>query len=742
MKHLLTGLRAGALAALLLTLWSFVGASETMSQASEATGAYFVPTALGLLGMPQLVFGLLIGVVVAGWARLAGKDAGAKLSRPDHDRRAAAALLTAPVLAGLVAAGVGGLHMAVTGNFVRTTFQAMGLAAGAAVLTGAALVVSPLIFGFFSALAARVFPADEAEARAPRATLTVLGIYIIVGVSGLVVAYQYASGLNVWPTSMLQTVLLALLLTPALFGVMTKFSVDRIAWKVGLPVAGALAVSLCFVGSYHWTSATPEMRRAVTQERTLVAQTASALRPLADRDGDGYAAGWGGIDCDDADPAIYPGATEIPGDGIDQNCSGADAEPPSVEDHPSRRILGRAIDAARNAATKEAEQIPEPPPNVVLILVDTVRQDHLGFAGYERDTSPNIDRVAEEGVAFMDAYAPSPHTPRSLPPLFFGRYPSRLNLYKKIWNYPTVTDDNLGLFEVLDDEGRYNVGMTSHFYFKDRRGMDQGFDEWDNEGALSISESNDDIAAPRIWEKVEPTIEQLGARWRDDQQPFGLFVHFFEPHARWIGHDEFDFGRGQTQRERHINNYDSEIAFADAYVGRVIDKLEEEGLYDDSVVIITSDHGEAFNEHGYYFHGQALHNPVLKVPLIIRVPGWFARQVDGPVSLIDVAPTLLELFGIAIPDDFEGRSLVEAMLGRSGVPDRPVFAELLPYTHLKEKHQAITDGDDKLIHIVTSGVEEYYDLAEDPGEQTNLINERPERAAELKERLDRFMQGN
>ncbi|MFP4598361.1 MAG: sulfatase-like hydrolase/transferase [Persicimonas sp.] len=740
MKHLLNGARAGVIAALLLTLWSFLGADEAMGDASEATGIYYVLSAFGLLGLPQVIYGLAVGAVAGGWARLFEKRD--RLFNRTDDQRLAAILLTAPVLAVLVGAGVGALHLAVTSSFVRTSFQAMGLTAGAVVLVGAAFVAAPLIYAPLAALFTRLFPVGEDdESAVPRSTLTVLGIYAIVAVGGAIVAYQYAVELQVWDTSLLQMAIAGVAATPALFLLMWKLDVARIAWRVGVPIAGALAAVVCFFGAFGWTSSSSEMRQATTRSSTLLAKTTQALQPLADRDGDGYASGLGGIDCDDTDPDVYPGAKEIPGNGVDENCSGEDAPPPSAEDHPSRKIVSRAIDSGRNAATKEAENIPDPPPNVVFILVDTLRQDHLGYAGYERDTSPNIDRLADEGVAFMDTYAPSPHTPRSIPPLFFSRYPSRMNFYRPTWNYPKILDDNLSVFEVLDDHGRRNVGVTSHFYFEEDQGIRQGFDDWKNEGAGSISESNDDIAAPRVWKQAEPTIEQLAERWRQDQEPFSLFVHLFEPHARWIGHDDYDFGRGSTQRERHINNYDSEIAFADAYVGRIIDKLEQEGIYDEVVVVLTSDHGEGFNEHGHYFHGQTLYNEVIKIPMIIRVPGWFGRKVDGAVSLLDVAPTLLELFGISIPTDFEGESLVEAMLGRSGVPDRPVFAELLPYTNWKEKHQAIIDGDDKFILVVTSGVEQLFDLAEDPGEQDDLSGEHPERAAELKSKINKFMQG-
>jgi arylsulfatase A-like enzyme len=748
MKHLLTGIRAGVICALALTLWSFLGAEAAMGETSEATGFYYVLTAFGLLGLPQIVFGAALGVLVAGWVRLLGADFRTQLSKREVDRKTAANLLSAPVLAAIVGGGVGAVHVAVTAGFVRTSFQALGLTVAAAVLTTVAMLAAPLVLNIFSSLLARLFPATDDTPETPRATMTVLGVYAIAVIGGLVFVYQYASGLQVWSTALLRMGVGAMLLTPLLFFAMWRFEVDRLAWSVGVPIAGSLAAVVCFFGAFGWSSSSQEMRQATTQHSELVAVVAKALKPLADSDGDGYASGLGGIDCDDTSADIYPGAQDIPGNGVDESCSGADAELPSGNDHPSRKIVSLAINAAQSAAAREAANIPDPPKNLVFILVDTLRPDHLGYAGYERETTPNIDKIAAESVAFMDTYAPSPHTPRSIPPLFFSRYPSRMKWYRPNWNYPKILDDNLSMFEVLDDQGFYSVGMTSHFYFEKDQGIRQGFDEWDNAGAGSISESNDDIAAPRIWKKTEPTIEALASRWKTtgssskQAEPFALFIHLFEPHARWIGHSEYDFGRGSTPRERHINNYDSEIAYVDAYVGRIVQKLKDEGLYDNSVLVLTSDHGEGFDEHGHFFHGQTLYNEVIRVPLLIRVPGWNSRKVEGPVSLLDVAPTLLSLFDITIPSVFQGENLTEAMLGRQGVPDRPIFAELLPYTSWKEKHQVIIDGDDKLIINVTNGVEELYDLATDPGEQKNIRQDDKERGDALKDKLYEFMQGN
>ena len=476
------------------------------------------------------------------------------------------------------------------------------------------------------------------------------------------------------------------------------------------------------------------MRSAVTQQSALLAEMAQALQRFGDRDKDGHAGSLGGADCDDARADIYPGAKDLPDNGVDEDCDGQDAARPGLDNHPVKRAVSAALSSARRDLKSLSEAAPpKPPKNIVLILVDTLRYDHMGFAGYPRSTSPHIDALASESIVFERAYATAPHTPRSIPSLFFGRYPSQMDWRGGQYNYPKVKPENLGLFEILAERGWSNHGLSSHFYFEPKRGMDQGFASWDNSGAGTIKESNDDIAAPRIWQRAQPKLAELAAQAKGSEQsaPFSMFIHFFEPHSRWIGHDAHDFGPGSTPVERHMNNYDSEIAYVDTYVAKVIEELKRLEIYDETVLILTSDHGEAFNEHKVLFHGTNLYDEVIHVPLIVRVPGWKPRRVEGAVSLVDVAPTLLDLYGITAPPDFVGVSLREAMLGEEDVPLRPVFSELLPYTSWKEHHKAVIYGDKKLIKVFTANTTELYDLADDPAEQQNLARTDPEAAARL-----------
>jgi len=362
--------------------------------------------------------------------------------------------------------------------------------------------------------------------------------------------------------------------------------------------------------------------------------------------------------------------------------------------------------------------------NVLFVMVDTVRADRLGVGGYLRDgksVTPRIDQFAAGAVRFTRAYAQGANTPRSVPSMWTSRYPAQVPFIPKTFhNFPGVADDATMLFETFTSAGLFTTGFSSHFYFEPHRNVGQGFAEYDNRGALSIKASNKDFASPRIVPRAITRLEQLAAA----KTRFAMFVHLFEPHSTYLEHPDYPVKLESVAGL--AEKYDYELAVADRYVGELLDAVDRLALADKTVVVVLSDHGEAFGLHRdqeggkLYFHGKALYDDVLRAMLLIRVPGVAASVHDELVALIDVAPTLVDVLGIAAPPTFVGRSLAPLWRGET-LPPRAVGATLQSTPGWKHSAQALitADGKDKII-VHGDGKVEVYDLAADPEEKQDL----------------------
>jgi choline-sulfatase len=444
-------------------------------------------------------------------------------------------------------------------------------------------------------------------------------------------------------------------------------------------------------------------------------------RKITDHDGDGFSARFGGGDCDDQRPDVYPGAEDVPGDGVDQNCEGGDATAGAA---PAEATPARAPATAPATAPGAAFW----KGNILIVTIDAFRADRLGVAGYRRPAhgrgkslTPTLDALAGRGAYFRRVWAQAPNTPRSFPSILTSRPPSGIAWDKPGVNYPNLLPSNRTFFEGLAAAGLKPIGIFSHFYFTADRGISKAFAEWSDDGAGTIAESNKDIASPRIVPRVITRLRQAAAR----KERFVLWTHLFEPHSSYMPHKEFP--TSLTGVPGLMEKYDYEIAFADLWVGKLLDAVKELGLADDTAVVVMADHGEAWGEHKAYFHGQDLFDEQLRVPLIIAVPGQAPRVFDDPVALVDVGPTLLEMVGVAAPATMRGRSLLSFIRGQER-PARPIFSELLPATAWPHHAVMMVDGNHKLIHRVSDRRWELYDLGRDPGERSNLADAPASRA--------------
>lgn len=487
--------------------------------------------------------------------------------------------------------------------------------------------------------------------------------------------------------------------------------------RVGVVEVLVGVLSLITVSAPFWGNS-PSIIATLQRDGLLMPVLIGVGRVLSDRDRDGYSAWFAGGDCDDGDATVNPQAHDIPGNGIDENCAGGDAT-----------IVTRkhAIATSKPVSSKNRFS-----GNVVLLFIDTLRADMLGAMGNDKGLTPHLDALARRGLLFRRAYAQASNTPQSFPSIVTSRYPSRVSYSETFTSYPVLKDDALTVFEAAKEQGITTLAATSHFYFDEKRNVRQGVDHWDNRDATSIKDSNKDIASPRI---VPRALEQL-KQYAQRQQRVLQMVHLFEPHSTYVTHDRFPITETGTAALKQ--KYEFEVKFVDEWVGNFIDGLSRLGLADTTALIVFSDHGEAFGEHRFYFHGQALYNEVLHVPVIIVVPQMTAKTIDTPVALIDIAPTIHELFSIPIPESYQGESLLTFFDQTSPSVERSIGAELLAYPAWPKAQRAMILDGYKAIQRITENRFELYHVQRDPREQHDLALSDPERAEQFRLKLVQF----
>ncbi len=353
-------------------------------------------------------------------------------------------------------------------------------------------------------------------------------------------------------------------------------------------------------------------------------------------------------------------------------------------------------------------------PNVLLILIDALRADHLGCYGYARGTSPAIDDLSERAVLFEKARSQASWTKPSIPSLLTGLYPIQHKVSMGMTerairqSSDVLADEHVTLAEALKARGYATAAFVENTQISSSMGFAQGFDLY--------SENLGDAKA-------------IGAsfiKWFESRprRPFFAYVHFLDPHWPYTPpppYDEFPRPEGTTVDFNNVNwkyferevqsgeivltpedlaavqsLYDGEIRYADSVIGHMLDALQKGDAYENTIIVITSDHGEAFMEHGTVGHGDAPYEEVLRVPLLVRSPGINPGRITDQVQTIDIMPTILDLVGAAIPGDVAGRSLRPLMRG-SPMAAVPTFSDHRPDGAYGNITQSVCDGRYKLI---------------------------------------------
>lgn len=597
-----------------------------------------------------------------------------------------------------------------------------GAAASGAAIAGACVVLA-CTFGLGVAAFGRAGPALRAATRPSRLLALSLAV-TSVAFGALIVTGSTSGGggagavFGVLRREELDLRGVGLTLALALAAYLGAWLAARVPAALGLlGAAAALAVT-----AHAARGGLDDRRRVVAIERgaPLAKLLLGPLRRVGDADHDGASRYFGGGDCNDRDPAVRPGADDVPANGVDEDCSGADAEVVVLDAPPPV--------APASASEWIRAHVPHKP-NVVLITIDTLRWD-LGYMGNPRAVSAQLDALARRSIVFEHAYSLASYTSKSIGPLLIGKYGSETH---RGWShFNTFGSDETFVQERLRKAGVRTLSVQGHWYFKENTGLGRGFDVLDLSGAPKVLQQEGDrsVISDRI---TDAAIAQLG-KSENTSNPFYLWVHYLDPHAEYVKNAAFDFGG----KERDL--YDSEVAFTDAQVGRLLDFIAKSSFGERTVVIVTADHGEAFGEHKMIRHGFEVWDELVRVPLIISIPGLPARRVSERRGAIDLVPTLLDLFQVPPPsgqgNDFvSGESLLADLTLPPGHEVKPkiVFVDMTAGPNNAER-QAFIEHDLKL--IVSSGrALGLYDLAQDPGEKRDLLDDD---AARAKTQLERY----
>ncbi len=394
-------------------------------------------------------------------------------------------------------------------------------------------------------------------------------------------------------------------------------------------------------------------------------------------------------------------------------------------------------------------------PRVVLVVVDTLRRDSLGCYGHEGDPTPAIDALARDGTRFERAISSSGWTLPAMASLLTSTWPTVHRALGQRTRLTPISEDVPSGVEALQRAGLRTLAVANAAFVSPYLGLARGFDVFDHRHAFNREIRRADASLRRALELID----------QEPASPFFLMVHLFDPHLDYDPPSELARAFAGAPREpapplsgracralaregrppdprdvAYVRGlYDAEVASVDRALARFWSELAARGLYDDAFVVLTSDHGEEFWEHGGFEHGHTLHDELVRVPLIVKLPKGLPHVpvVSAQVRVLDLLPTLFDLYGFEPPASFVGESLLPLLDGRDD-GDRLAFSESTLYGSQK---RALRDG--RFTYVIDAlrsaeVPEALYDWRADPDETRNLIDERPAEADAMRARYVRF----
>jgi arylsulfatase A-like enzyme len=394
--------------------------------------------------------------------------------------------------------------------------------------------------------------------------------------------------------------------------------------------------------------------------------------------------------------------------------------------------------------------------NVLIIVVDTLRADRVGAVGHGRSLTPRIDDFARDAVTYDHAYSAAPWTLPSMASLYTSRVPREHGAGGRFGEFRILPEEPLTLAEVFARNGAITAALVNVIFLGPVFGMHRGFEEVDQRLVFENVKGRD---------AAETTDDALAWLRDHGDDRFFLLVHYFDPHLKYDPPEPYrsrlagdvhraasSFGSEEDmialrRGEKHLDDgtirdleklYDAEVAYTDAEVGRFLRGMRDAGLADETLVIILSDHGEEFLDHGGFEHAHTLYDELLHVPLVIRPPGHDrgAVTVSATANLLDVAPTACELAGLPVPDDFSGKSLAPTLGGEDG-SDRGALSMGKMWGPVGH---AWRSGRYKIISEPSKGPAELYDFRADPRELSDLAEERKHDVARMERELRSMLQ--
>jgi arylsulfatase A-like enzyme len=483
----------------------------------------------------------------------------------------------------------------------------------------------------------------------------------------------------------------------------TRSMIASRGFGIAAAVAAVLITGSVVFTFYHFGK-NQNLKSQLLSRTTQAKQHFKLIQWALDFDRDGYSPYLGGGDANDAQADINPEQAEIIGDGIDNNQIGGDLiNEAMVQWHGSRNGL----------------HTPTPPVsqgfNIIYIFIDACRADHMSAYGYERNTTPNFDKLAARSALFENAFSPSSNTFESAARFMKSSY----------WDAPVET-----WTEVLARNG-YQITLFPEKRLPMLRRYVKG---------MQVAQGS---AGKEIKETVDVAIETLSKAPAD--RPFCAYIYAVEPHRPYAPHEEFNFGSSVTDL------YDGEIAYTDFHFGRLFDWMEQSGRMKDTMIVIMADHAESLGERGVYRHSSELFNDQTHIPMIIYVPGQAPRRVEDYVSSVDLGTTILNAVGVECPEQYAGVSLLASMRGEQ-FTHPPIFGEQTlrekEFPNLRsdqypqpinKKYMIITQEGIKLMYNRNSNTFQLFDLKSDPKEQRNLYDKMPQLASSLRDQLGQFI---